>query len=192
MLLGLPLATLAPAPWKHAGLLLLVALALMLFAGVTLRLQYQRKRKLQDVTLDFWRLGMACLILSVPLAVTHALIGLPDAWVLFAGLLFLFGFAVSVVNGMLYKILPFMAWFHLQASVGFKPGQPSMRDYLPETRARKQYHLHLAALACLLATPFLSALAIPGGLLLAAAAGALGWNPLQTWLRYRQAGAAGR
>ncbi len=191
MLLGLPLATLAPAPWKHAGLLL-VALVLIVFAAVTLRLQTRRKRKLRDVTLDYWRLGMLCLIAAVPLAVAHALIGLTDAWAVFTGLLFLIGFAVSVVNGMLYKILPFMAWFHLQASVGFKPGQPSMRDYLPEARARGQYHLHLAALAVLLAAPFLPGLAAPGGILLAAAAGALGWNLLHTWRLYREVGAAGR
>lgn len=190
MLIGLPLATLAPAPWRHAGLLL-TALALLVFAVATLRLQSRRKRKLADATLDFWRLGMVCLIAAVPLALAHALHGLPDAWVLFAGLLFLIGFAVSVVNGMLYKILPFMAWFHLQAKVGFKPGQPSMRDYLPDARAHGQFHLHLTALACLLGAPFISWLTLPGGLLLASAAAWLGWNLFSAWRLYRQAGAAG-
>lgn len=190
MLIGLPLATLAPAPWRHAGLLL-VALALIVFAVATLRLQSRRKRKLADATLNFWRLGMICLIAAVPLALAHALRGLPDAWVLFAGLLFLIGFAVSVVNGMLYKILPFMAWFHLQAKVGFKPGQPSMRDYLPDARAHGQFRLHLAALLCLLGAPFISWLALPGGLLLASAAAWLGWNLFSAWRLYRQACAAG-
>jgi hypothetical protein len=190
MLAGLPLATLAPAPWRHAGLSL-AALSLIVFAVATLRLQSQRKRKLADATLNFWRLGMICLIAAVPLALAHALHGLPDTWVLLAGLLFLIGFAVSVVNGMLYKILPFMAWFHLQAKMGFKPGQPSMRDYLPDTRAQGQFRLHLAALLCLLGAPFISWLALPGGLLLASAAAWLGWNLLSAWRLYRQAGAAG-
>ncbi|MDO9227796.1 MAG: hypothetical protein Q8M09_03615 [Pseudomonadota bacterium] len=189
MLIGLPLATLVPAPWHGAGLLL-VALALLAFAIATLYLQSRRKRKLSDTTLDFWRLGMASLIAAVPLALAHALYGLPDAWVLLAGLLFLVGFAASVVSGMLYKILPFLAWFHLQARRGFKLGQPSMRDYLPEARARGHFRLHLVALACLLAAPFLNWLALPAGLLLAASAVWLGWNLLQTWLLYRRADAA--
>jgi hypothetical protein len=96
-----------------------------------------------------------------------------------------------VVTGMLYKIVPFLAWFHLQARLGFKPGQPSMRDYLPEARARGQFRLYLAALACLLAAPFLPWLALPGGLLLAASAAWLGWNLLQAQRLYRQARAAG-
>jgi len=190
MLVGLPLATLAPSPW-HGGGRLLMALVLTAFAVTTLRLQGRRKRKLADVTLDFWRVGMVCLIAAALLAMAQALHGLPDSWTLLAGLLFLIGFATSVVTGMLYKILPFLAWFHLQARVGFRPGQPSMRDYLPEGRARGQFRLHLAALACLLAAPFLPWLAVPGGLLLAASAAWLGWHLWQVPRLYRQAGAAG-
>jgi hypothetical protein len=190
MLLGLPLATLAPAPWRSVGLAL-VAVVLIAFALTTLRLQSLRKRKLADVTLDFWRVGMVCLIAATLLAMVQVRRTLPDAWMLLAGLLFLIGFATSVVTGMLYKIVPFLAWFHLQARLGFKPGQPSMRDYLPEARARGQFRLYLAALACLLAAPFLPLLAIPGGLLLAASAAWLGWNLLQAQRLYRQARAAG-
>jgi len=190
MLVALPLASLAAQPWRAAGQTM-VALVLIVFAVTTLRLQSLRKRKLADVTLDFWRIGMVCLIAAALLAMIQTRRALPDAWVLLAGLLFLLGFAVSVVTGMLYKIVPFLAWFHLQARLGFKPGQPSMRDYLPEARARGQLRLHLAALLCLLAAPFLPLLAIPGGLLLAASAAWLGWNLWQVLRLYRQAGAAG-
>ncbi|MDD5388703.1 MAG: hypothetical protein PHD37_05130 [Gallionellaceae bacterium] len=190
MLVGLPLATLAPSPWRDAGQVM-AALALITFAVTTLRLQSQRKRKVEDVTLDFWRVGMVCLIAAVLLAMARIRGVLPEAWTLLAGLLFLIGFATSVVTGMLYKIVPFMAWFHLQARVGFKRGQPSMRDYLPETRARGQYRAHLAALFCLLASPFQPLFTIPGGLLLAGSAAWLGWNLLQAQRLYHQAGAAG-
>jgi len=189
MLLALPLATLPPGPWNRAGQGL-AALALITFAVTTLRLQGQRKRKLADVTLDFWRIGMVCLIAAALLAIGHSLQALPEAGILLAGLLFLIGFAVSVVTGMLYKIVPFLAWFHLQARAGFKPGQPNMRDYLPEARARGQFRLHLAALLCLLAAPFLPPLALPGGLLLSASAAWLGWNLRRAVRLYQQAGAA--
>jgi len=82
---------------------------------------------------------MVCLIAAALLTMVQVRRPLPDAWLLLAGLLFLLGFAVSVVTGMLCKIVPFLAWFHLQARLGYGPGQPSMRDYLPEARARGQF-----------------------------------------------------
>lgn len=190
LLVGLPLATLAPTSWRPAGSLL-VALALIVFAVATLRLQARRKRKIKDATLDFWRLGMSCLIAAAVLAVALSWFPLADAWKVLAGLLFLLGFAVSVVSGMLYKILPFLAWFHLQARQGFRPGLPNMRDYLPEARARGHYRLHLAALASLLPAPFLPLLAVPGGVLLAASGALLGLNLWRATRLYLRAGAVG-
>ena len=40
----------------------------MLFAGVTLRLQLQRKRKITDASLWFWRLGLGSLVGTVSVA----------------------------------------------------------------------------------------------------------------------------
>ena len=34
------------------------------------------------------------------------------------GVLMIVGFAMSVINGMLYKIVPFLVWFHLQSRRG--------------------------------------------------------------------------
>jgi len=170
--LALPAALLPPAPWQivgEAGL----ALGLVVFALATLDLQRRRKRKIGDTTLRFWRLGMICLALAAALSP----LPLPEAARMTAGMLFVAGFGVSVVNGMLYKIVPFLAWFHLHAQKGLPAaGRPSMKDYLPESRAQGQFRAYLAALACLLATPFAPALAVPGGLLLAASSAWLGWN----------------
>ncbi|KAF0146942.1 MAG: hypothetical protein FD187_3153, partial [bacterium] len=167
------LASWLPAESVRLAGKLVLALAAIVFAVATLGLQQQRKRKVADVALSYWRLGMASLILAaalLPLANSPALLGL-------AGLLFLLGFAVSVVNGMLCKIVPFLAWFHLQGQRGMlASGLPSMKDYLPDAACRAQFRLHLAALACLLPAPFLPILAVPGGLLLAASAIRLGWN----------------
>ncbi|MBI5331534.1 MAG: hypothetical protein HZB71_13110 [Betaproteobacteria bacterium] len=177
MVAGLAL-NLLPAPWHLAGNGLLGA-GLVLFALTTLRLLGQRKRKIPDVTLDFWRLGLVCLLASLALALAGV--------ELMAGLLFLAGFALSVVNGMLYKIVPFLAWFHLQAQRGLMtPGLPGMKDYLPDRRARRQFRLHLAALACLAPAPYLPWMAWPGGLLLAASGLALGMNLLHIAALFRR------
>jgi hypothetical protein len=131
--LALPAALLPPAPWQivgEAGL----ALGLVVFALATLDLQRRRKRKIGDTTLRFWRLGMICLALAAALSP----LPLPEAARMTAGMLFVAGFGVSVVNGMLYKIVPFLAWFHLHAQKGLPAaGRPSMKDYLPESRGAR-------------------------------------------------------
>jgi hypothetical protein len=170
--LSLMASLLLPAPWRILGEVGL-SLTGIVFALVTLDLQRRRKRKIPDVGLSFWRLGMICLIAAA------ALFPLADseAMTLMAGLLFLIGFAASVINGMLYKIVPFLAWFHLQAQKGIMAsGLPSMKDYLPEAAATGQFRLHLLALPCLLAAPFQPVLAIPGGVFLAGSSAWLGWN----------------
>jgi hypothetical protein len=132
----------------------------VVFAVVTLRLQARRRRRIADVSLDFWRLGMVSLILAALLfAVLH---GLPAAWMAAAeislGILFLLGFAASVVQGMLYKIVPFLAWFHLKTQTGARLGAiPNMKQMLPEPLVRQHFRLHLAMLILLLAAPILPA-----------------------------------
>lgn len=157
------------------------AIAAVAFALATLRIQRRRRRKLPDATLDFWRLGMASLVVAAPMFV--GLPWLPESWrtpaELSVGIVFLLGFAASVVNGMLYKIVPFLAWFHLQTQLSAKVGEiPSMKQLIPDRAARGHFRFHLAACLLLAVCPFLpAASAIPALLLLAAGALAL-WRNL--------------
>lgn len=188
MLLGLLLFSGSPLTgWGSAssqlGVLLLCAASLA-FALTTLRIQAQRRRKVGDVTLDFWRLGMASLILAALLF--PFLDHFPTDWATPAeislGIVFLLGFAASVVQGMLYKIVPFLAWFHLKTQTGAKVGSiPNMKEMLPEKWARQHFRLHLAMLVLLIPAPLLPAPAAQLGasaglLLLAAGAIRLGLN----------------
>jgi hypothetical protein len=160
----------SPGAGAATGYALLAGFAL--FALLTLSLQARRRRKLGDATLAYWRLGMASLLAACALA---AYLGArppaaSERLELLAGILFLLGFAASVVNGMLFKIVPFLAWFHLQAQQGPRRGGPtSMKDFYPDAAAERQLRLHAAALALLAASPWWPVLAIPGGALLAAA-----------------------
>ncbi len=164
-----------PAPLAQAAealALLLGMISAAAFAFATLRLQGRRRRKLPDVTLHFWRLGMASLIAVALLAPAAVLEANPwrDATQVLLGLLFLLGFAASVVNGMLYKIAPFLGWFHLQAQTHAKAGSiPNMKQFITDDAARRHFRLHLAAVVLLLPTPWMpSPLALPGLILLAA------------------------
>ncbi len=178
MLAGLLLFSGSPLPAvggtaSRSGVLL-ICTACAGFALATLRIQSQRRRKLADVTLDFWRLGMACL---VALALFAPLLSwLPGAWqdpaLISLGMLFMLGFAASVVSGMLYKIVPCLAWFHLKTQTGAKVSAiPNMKEMIPDRLARLHFRLHLAALLLLLPAPFLpKSAAAPGLFLLAAGA----------------------
>lgn len=165
-----------------------LAAGILLFAVITLRLQARRRRKLPDVTLDFWRLGMASLIASVTVWIVAQFSPAwadSDAYPLLLAVLFIGGFAVSVVNGMLYKIVPFLAWFHLQAQLQARAGSiPTMKDMIAEGRTRWQFRFHLAACGLLAVGLFWPSLARTGGLMLALSALLLEINLLSAVRRF--------
>jgi len=163
------------------------------FALVTLRLQSRRRRKLPDVTLDFWRVGMASLAASVAVWLLARLWPAwagSDAYPLLLGVLFIGGFAVSVVCGMLYKIVPFLAWFHLQAQLQARAGSiPTMKDMIAERARRWQFRLHLGTCMLLVAATFWPALlAVPAGTTLALSALLLELNLLSAVRRFSRHG----
>ena len=139
-----------PGPARLVGLGL--AAGYGLFAVYSMQLQNRRRRRIADVTLDFWRLGLSALAAAALIWVAAALGLMPEAWQanreMMLGVLMIVVFALSIVNGMLYKILPFLVWFHLQGqAAGDSP--PRMRQVIPVGRMRWQFRCHLAA--CLLA-----------------------------------------
>ncbi len=169
-----------------------LAAGILLFAVATLRLQSRRRRKLPDVTLDYWRLGMASLIACVAVWIVAQVWPAwadSDAYPLLLGILFIGGFAVSVVTGMLYKIVPFLAWFHLQSQLQAKAGSiPTMKDMIAERWMRRQFRLHLAACALLAAVPFWPQLGVAAGSVLALSALLLWINLLSALRRFTRHG----
>lgn len=180
-LLGLSLAALSAPAVVADAVAIVLGLSLAGFGLITLDLQRRRRRRLADATLRFWRLGMLSLVALAPLPWLWARLPEParEPALLTGGLVFLLGFAVSVVNGMLYKIVPFLAWFHLQTQTGARAGTiPNMKEFLPEAQALAHWRLHLAAMAWLTPAPWLPPdYAAPGLLLLACSAHRL-WRNL--------------
>jgi hypothetical protein len=138
-------------PALAAALAAAVGAAYLAFAVVTLVLQHRRRRRVPDATLGFWQLGMAALAVAcVAWGARLAWEGAPEALDLTIGILALAGAAVSVIAGMLYKIVPFLGWFHLQASIGPK-GAPHMKKFLGDSPQQLHLRVHLVAVAALVA-----------------------------------------
>jgi len=188
----------------EAGAMLAAALALLLgaafvtFALVTLDLQRQRRRRQADVTLDYWRVGMVCVVAAAAGWAARLLVPerLPGGFDMFLGILAIAGVALSVINGMLYKIAPFLVWFHLQSAVAGRATVPHVRKILGEKEQRSQMRAHLAAVALLLAAPWWPLLAYPAGLALGVSMALLLRNLVAVVRAYREtldhAAAAGR
>jgi len=149
------------------------------YGAVTLWLQARRRRRVADPTFWFFRLSMIAL-LAIPLsAVAAGLVpGLAEhpraAW--WFGVLTLVGVFASAINGMAYKIVPFLNWLHLQRLLGLGAMPPNMKDMIPERAMVGQLRVHAAAVAALLAATFWPMLAAPAGLLFAASCAWLGGN----------------
>ncbi len=168
----------ATQPWQSV-----VALAGMLLAGLyavaTLWLQARRRRLQTDVTFIYWRCAML------------ALLGFVASWMVFEalpqlgnhprapiwlGVLALPGVFLSLIIGMLYKIMPFLNWLHLQRQGGFSRNTPNMKQMIPERAMRAQMWLHFTAFGLLLAAVLWPALARVAGLVFAASCLWLEWN----------------
>ncbi len=191
--MGLPLAqfilllvwsalVLAGLPHRLPALALAVTVAG--FAVLTLVLQQRRRRRLPDVTLLFWRTGMLALLGAVVVVAMDVVLPEADGRLeILAGVLLIPGVFVSLISGMLYKIMPFLNWLHLQRVA---PPAPNMKHMLGEAAMMRQFRLHLLALLAALAAVFLPVLVRPAGLLLAASALLLEWNLLGVVRIYRR------
>lgn len=135
--------------WSADMFSALIALGFVGFASSTLILLWRRKRPKADATTLFWRtamtslLGCAALWMMPSDAPSHSLT---------LGILFIVGVGYSAVNGMLYKIVPFLIWYHLQRNeTGPRKQVPSIKTILPDSDAKKQFWCHLSALYLLVA-----------------------------------------
>ena len=124
------------------------------FAVATLRLQSQRRRRIPDAALSFFRLGMLSLLLAALFSLAALLLpAAGDPLRALSALAFLLGFALSLIQGMLYKIVPFLVWFHLFRG-GITTGIPNMKNIIPEPWMWRHLWLHGGTLLAALLAPW--------------------------------------
>lgn len=172
-----------------AGLLMAAGVATAsVYAVYSLVLLLRRKRRSPDATVWFWITGLISFLAAaaVMLLDLSGLLMIEGRLGLFLAVVVIFGFVLSLIIGMLQKIVPFLVWLNLQQACIKHPSVrmplSNMHQVIPRRLTQIQYLLHVATLA-------ISMLAVsvagPGGLVKAAALimvldfGLLGFNLLQ-------------
>lgn len=159
------------------------------FAAMTLWLQYTRRRKIDDVTSLNFRVAMIALLgfalSSVAMIVQPSLSSDPRASV-WLGMLAFPGIFVSTISGMMYKIMPFLNWLHLQRLGGPITAVPNMKKMIPADMMTGQFRLHVLSVMLLLASVWVPALASVAGALFAGSCAWLGVNLIQALKSYQR------
>lgn len=108
------------------------------FAYETIKTIVSRKRKLKDLSVYYYITSMVFLILG---SIYFLLLEYFELKIEILGVLWGLGFVISLMNGMLYKIVPFLAWFHLSSKGFFDI--PTIRDMIPPKHIEIQFYTHL-------------------------------------------------
>ena len=102
----------------------------------------KRRRPVSDVTVWYWRSASVFLMLGVFLWITDELF--KNEYIVMVAILIGGGFILSVMIGMLYKIVPFLVWFHLNA-MGYM-NLPTIVEMIDKRLAKIQFLLFFTSL----------------------------------------------
>lgn len=97
---------------------ILLALEALVFAVTTITILKKRKRARSDTTVSLWYFSMSNLVVANLLLIISTVFDLELDFAI--AVIFGIGFIYALINGMLYKIVPFLTWFHLSSSFVFE------------------------------------------------------------------------
>jgi hypothetical protein len=146
--------------WAAAG----PGIGALILYGVGMRsMLKQRKRVRVDLTYRFWLLGFLSAAVALVLMATWPSMESDKLRILF-GMFYILGWATSILLGMLYKIIPFLVWFHRFSRLAGLVEIPMMDDLLPQKAVGLHFPLHMLTmlfflLAIMLELPQLAMLA---------------------------------
>ncbi len=132
--------------------IVLLAMTTSSYAVYTLYLLAKRKRLAVDVTVWFWKIAMVSFILAALLVLVITFYEgqyLAQLQLLLA-VIFLAGFALALITGMLLKIIPFLVWLDIQQKWIKHPSRKmplsNMQQVIPIKAAKQQYSLFIVIL----------------------------------------------
>jgi len=120
----------------------LLVLVFGLFGLLIVQKMSQRKRPIADITVYYWRLSGSMLLVGLVFWILSPLF---DAEITsYIAVIIGGGFVMSVMIGMLYKIIPFLVWFHLNG-MGYM-SIPSMGEMVHKKMALTQFILFVVTI----------------------------------------------
>jgi hypothetical protein len=166
-----------------------VVLVAASLALITLKLLLGSKRPSMDAVQILWRFAMVNAVAACGLwllAQASETVTQWRGWPLLFGSMVLVGGFMSVILGMLYKIVPFLVWLHLQNKAQGRLMAPNVKKVLAEKHIRWHMWTHfLAFFLLLLAVVWPQWFTYPAGLALVFANGWLLRNLLAAVAVYR-------
>jgi len=121
-----------------------IGVLLVIYSTATIYLLSKRRRPTSDASVWFWRLSMGLLILF---GISLFFNNLEFSYMLFVG------FSISVILAMVYKIVPFLVWFHL-SSQGYMKA-PMMHEVIKPKMAKIHFFLHFVFVLILILNVFI-------------------------------------
>jgi hypothetical protein len=118
----------------------ILALLFMVYSAITIHRLYRRRRPTSDATVWFWRLGMGSLFITSSIILVNSFIS--NGLLREISYITFVAFVLSVVFAMVYKIVPFLVWFHL-SNQGYMEA-PMMHDVIHPKKAKMHFYIHSA------------------------------------------------
>ncbi|QOP46192.1 hypothetical protein [Sulfurimonas paralvinellae] len=142
----------------------------------------KRKRPISDVTVWYWRAASVFLTLGSFLWIFDEFF--KHQYIVMVGILIGGGFILSIMLGMLYKIVPFLVWFHLNG-MGYMT-IPTMNEMINKTAAKMQYLLFILSLVGSVFSFYMPSALVPSALAFITSMAILEYNILAPVFIYMQ------
>ena len=137
---------------------ILFSLIFIMFASYGLKALNNRRRPVFDITLWYWKFSLSQLILAMLLWTFDVF---ESSFIL--TVVFALGFLYSLLQGMVYKIIPFLAWFHLSSKGYFS--LPTIREFIDEKKIKYHFYVHCASILFFVFSTFFNSLIIMASIL---------------------------
>jgi hypothetical protein len=159
-----------------------LALYLIVFTFFSIYILKKRKRKRKDTSITLWYFSMTNLSFASILFILRLFVTYPYLEIAI-GFFALFGGVYSLINAMIYKIVPFLTWFHLNSSMIF---DAEMSEVITKKAMQIQVNFFYLSYFFLLLTPFWRYFGIVGAFLFAISSLLLFKNILFAYKYYKK------
>ncbi len=132
---------------------------MIIFCGYGLNSLNNRRRPVFDVTLWYWKLSLYMFIIAM-----LNWLFVPQDNMFTIAIMFGFGFLYSLLQGMIYKIIPFLSWFHLSSKGHMII--PTLREMIGEDLIKIHFFIYVSSLFFFIVATTLSDIFIYLGALL--------------------------